>query len=93
MRSRAYRRAQRRRILHKRYHQMNCYTFRADDAFDDRITGIALDTPKRCSCPMCGNPRRYFKTLTMQEYRQVGRLKRVDLHRGDCERFVLKNWV
>jgi hypothetical protein len=25
------------------------------------------NTTKTCSCPMCGNPRRYFKDLPMQE--------------------------
>jgi hypothetical protein len=25
------------------------------------------DTTKPCSCPMCGNPRRHFKDITIQE--------------------------
>ena len=27
------------------------------------------NTTKRCSCEMCGNPRKYFGDLTMQERR------------------------
>ena len=35
---------------------------------DDRQIGIAVSTHcKSCSCPMCGNPRRYFNELTVQE--------------------------
>ena len=30
-----------------------------------------LQTPKSCSCPMCGNPRRYFGERTIQE-RRIG---------------------
>lgn len=30
-------------------------------------------TPKMCSCPMCGNPRRHFGELTRQERRQNDR--------------------
>ena len=26
-------------------------------------------TPKRCSCPMCGNPRKHFGQKTLQEMR------------------------
>lgn len=34
----------------------------------ERSLGIVINTPKRCSCPMCGNPRKYFKGEgTMQE--------------------------
>lgn len=29
--------------------------------------GILLHTPKVCSCPMCGNPRKYFGKKTIQE--------------------------
>lgn len=30
---------------------------------------IAIDTPCRCSCMGCGNPRRHFGTRTIQELR------------------------
>ncbi len=29
--------------------------------------GMAVATPKGCSCWMCGNPRRYFREKTLQE--------------------------
>jgi hypothetical protein len=28
-----------------------------------------IDTPRPCSCPMCGNPRTYFGTPSIQELR------------------------
>lgn len=28
---------------------------------------IGINTPQRCSCVCCGNPRRHFNELTMQE--------------------------
>ena len=31
--------------------------------------GKVVDTPKPCSCWMCGNPRRYFGERTIQEQR------------------------
>lgn len=30
-----------------------------------------IDTPTPCSCWMCGNERRYFKKLTLQELRSL----------------------
>jgi hypothetical protein len=29
------------------------------------------DTTKTCSCPMCGNPRKFFKEVTMQERKHL----------------------
>lgn len=34
---------------------------------DGREAGAVIDTPTPCSCWMCGNPRRYFHQLTIQE--------------------------
>lgn len=37
---------------------------------EERCLCISIDTPKRCSCWMCGNPRRYMKgkeKYTIQE--------------------------
>jgi len=34
-----------------------------------RQPGIVIDTPKPCSCYMCGNPRHHFKELSIQERR------------------------
>ena len=36
---------------------------------DPRRIGASAHTPKPCSCYMCGNPRKYFRDLTMQERR------------------------
>jgi hypothetical protein len=33
------------------------------------LVGRAVDTPKPCSCWMCGNARKYFGDLTRQELR------------------------
>lgn len=38
---------------------------------DKRELGILVDTPTVCSCWMCGNPRRYFGELTIQERRMM----------------------
>lgn len=32
-----------------------------------RLRGIYLKTGTPCSCPMCGNPRKWFKHKTIQE--------------------------
>lgn len=36
---------------------------------DELVFKIAADTPTRCSCVMCGNPRRHFGEITVQEMR------------------------
>ena len=33
--------------------------------------GMAVNTPRPCSCVMCGNPRRYFGKKTLAELRNV----------------------
>jgi len=33
--------------------------------------GILANTPKPCSCHMCGNPRKFFKEKTVQEKRYL----------------------
>jgi hypothetical protein len=43
-----------------------------ENAPDSRRLGIVASTATLCSCHMCGNPRRYWKTkdaLTVQEQR------------------------
>lgn len=37
----------------------------------ERAAGILFRTPARCSCFMCGNPRKYFGERTVQERRQM----------------------
>ena len=36
-------------------------------AADKRFLGIHVTTPAQCSCWMCGNPRRHFGQITLQE--------------------------
>ena len=37
--------------------------------------GEVTQTPCMCSSYCCGNPRRHFKTLTLQEYRHLDKAK------------------
>lgn len=34
---------------------------------------VMAETPKPCSCYMCGNPRKWFKKQTMQEQKMLQR--------------------
>ena len=34
---------------------------------DPAIIGAVAHTPAACSCTMCGNPRKHFNQITMQE--------------------------
>lgn len=34
---------------------------------EDSVLAFRANTPKACSCWMCGNPRKYFKEKTKQE--------------------------
>lgn len=36
---------------------------------------LAMKTPARCSCWMCGNPRKYFNRRTLQEIKQLDLMK------------------
>jgi hypothetical protein len=38
-------------------------------AGDPRHTGKIAHAPQQCSCRLCGNPRRYWKEVTIQELR------------------------
>lgn len=38
---------------------------------DSRLRGKLLHTPALCSCPLCGNPRKYFGHRTIQELRAL----------------------
>ena len=60
---RAYRRAQAARLKAKRRRYRNA-------ARGERDVGLLLHTATRCSCWMCGNPRRYWGERTIQEIRQ-----------------------
>ena len=41
--------------------------FLSPDDPPPRRVGLYADTPKVCSCWMCGNPRRYLNEPTLQE--------------------------
>ena len=69
-RTRAYRLHQRERIRAKRMREIFSQWDRIVP--DERIIGKYLNTPKPCSCPMCGNPRRHFGQRTVQERRAEG---------------------
>lgn len=45
------------------------------DKNDPRVRGILANTATPCSCPKCGNSRRWWGSLTMQEMRYIQRLK------------------
>lgn len=55
----------------KYYHGMTDQTIsdlsRYKNSTPSKYIGINARTPKSCSCAMCGNPRKYFNSLTMQE--------------------------
>ena len=66
MRGRAYRRHQLERAK-RRVRQYYGGVHRADH----RRIGWLAHTPTPCSCWMCGNPRRYIRSLTLQERRAL----------------------
>ena len=59
MRSRSWRRFQRERIKSKR--------LKSHGRWSPEFSPTWIDTPKPCSCPTCGNPRRHFGEVTRQE--------------------------
>jgi hypothetical protein len=76
-RDRAWRRAKQekaktkaKRVL-KQWHHMH-----VEDP--ETIGHMASTGCKPCSCPMCGNPRRHFKQLTVQERRMENAMDRTD---------------
>ena len=61
------------RLKKKRANYFICYFWLGDgDRQDKKRIGQVAETPKRCSCEMCGNPRKYFKQLTVQERKNAG---------------------
>jgi hypothetical protein len=75
--NRAERRAQVERLKHKRQFYYN-YGKRAEHTnqvfMSARQLGQVVQYPAACSCTMCGNARRHFGQLTMQEQRMFQRL-------------------
>lgn len=41
-----------------------------DEKETKKIIGILRKTPTRCSCCMCGNPRKCFNEITIQEKKE-----------------------
>lgn len=62
MRTKEERLANKDRIKKKRSH------YWGQDLTDNgRMLNIVSETPAKCSCFMCGNPRKYFNSPTLQE--------------------------
>jgi len=53
----------------RRHHAKRLKKKRRDyrTAFNERNLVKVVNTPKPCSCFMCGNPRRYYGEKTIQE--------------------------
>lgn len=69
MSQRALRRHHRIRLLNKRK-----YYYRGamiEDGFNSNNIARVINTPKSCSCWMCGNPRKYHKELTVKEQKWI----------------------
>jgi len=46
---------------------------------DPKEAGVVVDTPTKCSCWMCGNPRRHTGERTIQEQRADVLFRRLGL--------------
>ena len=44
---------------------------RARDIYPHDPSGALADHLASCSCPMCGNPRRHFGAMSLQEQRAI----------------------
>ncbi len=58
----------------KRHHRERLKRYRRHyfgRKLSDKHLGIAVGTPKPCSCFVCGNPRRYFNEKTLAELRNI----------------------
>lgn len=45
------------------------------NGWNERFLGMAVNTPKNCSCYMCGNPRKHWKDITLQEKKSLDYFK------------------
>ena len=70
MRTKAWRRHQeekKKSKIQKIFNFGNWWSLNDDDS--KRLIGVRAHSPKLCSCWMCGNPRKYFNEMTIQEKR------------------------
>jgi len=57
------------------------YKYYNEDPWSEEKRGTLVSTSTPCSCWMCGNPRRYFKSVTRKEKINY------EYYRQECERF------
>jgi hypothetical protein len=75
--TRAWRRHDTARLRNARagHYQMRWRCFETPES-RQRVLGMLVHTAKACSCPMCGNPRRFFNNaLTLAEKRHLDEAK------------------
>ena len=75
MRDKVYRRNEIQKAKRRAYQVLREWDFKPEDIDARRIGVVASTHGKPCSCPGCGNPRRYFKELTIQERKENEDLK------------------
>ena len=72
MRDRAYRRKEISKAKQRAYKVLkDSWAYNPEDIDPKNIGKVASTHGKPCSCYMCGNPRKYFKELTIQERREA----------------------
>jgi len=69
MRDKAFRREAEKR---KKEWAKKTFTREYWNGMSDVQVGIRAHSPKKCSCLMCGNPRKYWKQKTIQEKKHLG---------------------
>lgn len=62
-------RAERRAQMEKAKRRAKKFGYMNKRGDDPRAIGLAAHTPKPCSCYCCGNPRKHFRSETIQERR------------------------
>ena len=68
MRTRAWRRAQRKRVKNNFREKVSAMKYwETDESCVDWYVTKYYNTRKPCSCHMCGNPRRIWKSKTIHE--------------------------
>lgn len=63
-----------RRHHHARLKHKRAGHFGGNASESRRKLGMVVATATPCSCPMCGNPRKYWGERTMQERRLFARM-------------------